>query len=163
MQETYLTHVLERQRFLELYGKSHADLGTIPSLETDKISKDAIVDNVLYLQDPLSKSCGGCVLSNNLPEICKGFVFDNVVFVSNVFFHLDDDSPIHEDEEEFHDLIRCFYNDLKKAILKHSLKDGVIMLLSPEDFEDTRLFGDWNYTESFLVENKYVLSQLDLK
>ena len=163
MQEIYLTHLLSRQKFIELYGKNHTDLdfGALKTLSS-AVSPDAIVDNVLYLQDPLTKSSGGCILRNNLPELSKDFVFDNAIFVSNVFFHLDGDSEIHDDVEQFHSLMRSFYNDLKKNVIKHAFKDGVMILLSPEDYEDTRIFGDWNYTESVLIENKYVLSQLDL-
>jgi hypothetical protein len=151
----YLHQLLPVQELLLIQPELYKELST------SGVLTKASQARILYLQDPVSKSFGGCLLRRHAPELNSSAVSDTI-FASHIFFELDADSCVHEDGEAFEQLTATFYSELLIAKLRYGLERGcnILTIQSVDEHHDSKLFGNWNYRSSYLINETQVLSHL---
>lgn len=83
-----------------------------------------------------------------------GYMIKNFVVAEEVFFHLSNDSPIHNDEDLFHDLCKSFYTGLYHAMMLQGRLHQKLTLITAndlEDHEDIKYFGNWPFVMEHLI------------
>jgi hypothetical protein len=84
-----------------------------------------------------------------------GYIIEEGLVIEDVFFHIPDESPVHEDEEQFGTICREFYSGLHEVIQMHAQDNNLSALLtlnSSDEHEDIKFFGGWPFRFEHNVE-----------
>jgi hypothetical protein len=83
----------------------------------------------------------------------RGYLVEDCWVLEDVFFHIADESAIHEDPEQFDAIAQKFYTSLYDVVQlqgQQNQKTAFITLNTLEEHEDIKHFGQW----PFIVEHK---------
>lgn len=86
------------------------------------------------------------------------------LILKDIDYHINGDSPIHDDTEAFEEMTHQFYQNVLDTALSisHNLHFENIISISDhsDDHEDLTYWGDFNFS-NFIETNKYVLGILN--
>jgi hypothetical protein len=144
------------------YSKEIETLNQLYKLETGMtISDDA--DMYVIYKHPDHGIVGGAKITpiEQAKELDHYFLVnqyqvEDCWVLEKVFFHLDDDSPLQENPEQFEHLCRKFYQGLYQALLLigHEYNKKVLLTLNPlEEHEDIKHFGGWPFAAQHMIES----------
>jgi hypothetical protein len=77
-----------------------------------------------------------------------GYIIEDCWVLEDVFFHIPDENPIHDDEDRFLAVCEDFYTGLYEVIQLYgqdNRKSAFITLNSSDEHEDIKHFGEWPF------------------
>lgn len=77
-----------------------------------------------------------------------GYIIEDCWVLEDVFFHIPDENPVHEDADRFEALCQDFYTGLYEVIQLYgqdNRKSAFITLNTSDEHEDIKHFGEWPF------------------
>jgi hypothetical protein len=134
--------------------------GREPSFLEQTVSDGSVV--CLVYRHPELDLIGGAKISvpNEDHPVRKsfqdyGYVIEDCKVIEDVFFHIPDENPIHDDEDRFYGACYGFYRGLYEAIRLYAEKDKKEALLTYNAFdehEDIKHFGNWPFVAEYQLD-----------